>query len=241
MHALAEDVDAQRTVDQAAQRARHPELVVVARARVERDDEADLAHPWRERVEICGQVVAAALLASLDEADASWMRIERFDGRDRGEHRVAVVGAPAPVQPAIFDHRRPGTEALAPSGHLRLLVEVAIEDDRSRRRAGSAPGHVEEEHGRAPFQSDHLELEACHARRLHPPARLLDHLVDMAVPPPIGIEMRALRRNADVVDELRDDLVVPMRVDAVHGTHFSMLPTWLCRGSRSSWLRTRCG
>ena len=54
-------------------------------------------------------------------------RVERRDGRERGEDRVAVVGAAAAVEPAVLEHRRPRPEARAPAGHLGLLVEVAVE------------------------------------------------------------------------------------------------------------------
>ena len=62
--------------------------------------------PRRERVEIRGQVVAAALLAGLDEPDAARvgdaLRLQRGDRGERREHRVAVVGAAASVELAVL-------------------------------------------------------------------------------------------------------------------------------------------
>ncbi len=46
------------------------------------------------------------------------------------------------------------------------------------------------------------------------PSRQRDRGLDMAVPLPVGIEMRRLRRQADVVDQLRDDVLVPLACDA---------------------------
>ena len=52
---------------EAAQRRRRPQPLVVAAAGIEADDEIDRAHARREVLEIRGQIVAAALLAGLDQ------------------------------------------------------------------------------------------------------------------------------------------------------------------------------
>jgi hypothetical protein len=49
MDALGEDLDLQRTGDVAAQAGGEPELVVIAGAAVETDDERDVAEPLAER------------------------------------------------------------------------------------------------------------------------------------------------------------------------------------------------
>ena len=74
MHALRQHFDAQRSACQSAQRGRCPHALVIAAARIEPDDEVDAAHARRERIEIRGQIVAAAFLASLDQANAARMR-----------------------------------------------------------------------------------------------------------------------------------------------------------------------
>src|SRR5262249_58718720 len=56
--ALLQDLDAEVAGEQPAQRRRRPELVVVAAARVEADDEARLADPRLQRVDVVRQVVA---------------------------------------------------------------------------------------------------------------------------------------------------------------------------------------
>ena len=55
--------------------------------------------------------------------------LHRLDGGEGGEGGVAVVGAAPAVEAVAVMHRRPRTEAVVPAGHLRLLVEVAVEDD----------------------------------------------------------------------------------------------------------------
>src|SRR6478736_4001781 len=130
MHALGKDVHAQGPIYEAAKARGHPKLIVVAGARIERDHEAHLAHARREGIEVCGQVIAAALLAGLDEPDAAGtrdaLRVDRLDRRDRREHRISIVRAAAPIEAALLDDRSPRTEALAPPCHLGLLVQVAI-------------------------------------------------------------------------------------------------------------------
>ena len=74
VHALGEQLDLEVAADEPAQRRRRPQLVVVAAARVEADDEARLADARREVLDVGGQVVAAALLAGLDQDDAARVR-----------------------------------------------------------------------------------------------------------------------------------------------------------------------
>ena len=50
-----------------------------------------------------------------------------LDGDEGGERGVAVVGAAAAVELVALDDGRPRPEALAPAGHLGLLVEVAVQ------------------------------------------------------------------------------------------------------------------
>src|SRR5207344_1263696 len=167
MDALGEYLDLERAGDVAAQAGGEPELVVVAGAAVEADDEGDVAEPLAERVDVKGQVGRAAFLAGLDQADAARPRdalqVERLDRGDRGVDRVAVVRAAAAVEQAAFVARRPRPEAALPAVELRLLVEVAVEVDRLGAgvvAAGPGGRHVEEDHRRAALEADHLELQA---------------------------------------------------------------------------------
>ena len=123
----------QAAAGQPAQLGRHPEPVVVEAARVEADHEARRADAVGQRLDVGGQVGAAALLAGLDEHDAAGVGaaggLHRLDGGEAGEGGVAVVGPAPAVEPVALEHRRPRAEALAPAGHLGLLVEVAVEQD----------------------------------------------------------------------------------------------------------------
>src|ERR1700693_4990284 len=105
-------------------------MLVVAAARVEADHEINLAEAGAERFQVGRQVVASALLAAFDHAYAARVRnalaAEREDRGDRGENRITIVGAAAAVEQAIDDDRSPGTEAVAPAHHLRLLVQVTV-------------------------------------------------------------------------------------------------------------------
>src|SRR5690606_23301744 len=67
VHPFVQDVDAKVADDGAAQRGRAPELVVVATARVEADDERGRADAIGEPLDVERQVEAATLLAALDE------------------------------------------------------------------------------------------------------------------------------------------------------------------------------
>src|SRR5207249_4324862 len=115
------------------------------------------------------------------------------------------------------------------------------------RCARAARRNVEEEQRRASLEADDLELESRHRLSRDPRVRLPDRGLDVAVGFPLGIEVRRFRRDADVIDELRDDVLVPLARDAFgeercHGGYFSMLRAWKrCPGSRSSPARTWCG
>ena len=104
-----------RAAGETAQRRRRPQAFVVAAAGIEADDEIDVAHARRQRLEVGRQVVAAAFLAGFDHADAARvrdaLRLQRADRGQRGEHRVAVVGAAAAVELAVLEQRIPRTVA----------------------------------------------------------------------------------------------------------------------------------
>jgi hypothetical protein len=104
--------------------------IIVAAAGIEADDEAGNADPFRKRLYVVGQVVAAAFLARLDEDDAARVRhllaVQGVERGQSGKDGVAVVGSAPPVQLVPLDYRSPRTQALAPAGHLRLLVHVPV-------------------------------------------------------------------------------------------------------------------
>ena len=137
------------------------------------------------------------------------LRLERADRRERSENSVAIVGAAPAVELAVLEQRLPGPVALTPAAHLRLLVEMAVEQDRAM-VVFALGRYVEVQQGRAAGQSHDLQLEPAHGLFLHPRLGQPDDALDVPVGFPLRIEMRRLRRNTDIVGELGDDLGVPL-------------------------------
>jgi len=63
------------------------------------------------------------------------------------------------------------------------------------------------------FQAHHLQRHARDVLRAGPALHQLDGLIHVAVRLPIGVEHRRFVGNGDVIDQLRDDLVVPFGID----------------------------
>ncbi len=120
-----------------------------------------------QAVDVERQVVAAALLAGFDQHDAARVRepllLQRLDRGQRRERRVAVVGAAAAVR-ACRPRRpaNPGAEPVAPARHLRLLVEVAVQQD----RVGDLARDLHEDHRRAALEAHDLDRQALDRLRL---------------------------------------------------------------------------
>ena len=210
MHALGQHLNRQRAGREATQRRRRPQALVVAAAGIEADHEIDAPDPRRQRVEIGGQIVAAALLAGLDDPDAAGVR--------RCSAPAARRSRPATRTPRSRRRRRRGRTAghpPAPASTARVprasrSSPAACRDGRTaapwRRRRLAGRRHVEEEHRRAPGQADDLSGRgrAPAGRRTHacasPTTRSMWPFCRQS-----RVEVRRLRGNADVVDELRDD------------------------------------
>ena len=161
-------------------------------------DELGLADAVGERLDVRRQVGAAALLAGLDEHDEAGVGdaggLGALDGDEGGERGVPVVGAAAPVELVALDDRRPRPEALAPAGHLGLLVEVAVEQHGAlgerrvggrhlahdeRREAGEAvdvDGEPGDRAGRAPVADHRHGLAPCGRCASHAASNALDTL-----------------------------------------------------------------
>jgi hypothetical protein len=217
VHALGQDLDLQHAGDHATQAGGEPQLVVVAGAGIEADDQADLAQARAQQVQVGRQVEGAAFLAALDQADDARvrqaLRLQRLDGGDGSVDGVAVVGTAAAVEQAVLVLRRPGPEVIAPAVELGLLVEVAVHHDGS---GGHRPGvaaaggrQLEEDHRGAAFEADHLQLQARHLAGLDPGGGVAHHAVDQAMGLPVRVEHRALGRHRDVVGQGGDDGLVP--------------------------------
>ena len=179
VHALGEQRDLEVADHEAAQRRRRPQLVVVRAARVEADDERR-GRRCAARGDRCTRAGRScrdsshASISTTQRACGSLSRAERVDRGERREDRVAVVGAAAAVELVALDHRRPRAEALAPAGHLGLLVEVAVEHHGV---AGLAAGarDVDEDDRRARRLEPHdLERRALGQVLLRPAREQLD-------------------------------------------------------------------
>ncbi len=221
MHALGEDLHLEHAAGHAAQAGGEPELVVVAGAGIEADHQADVAQALAQRVHVGQQVVGAAFLAGLDQADDARVRellaLERGNGGDAGVHGVAVVGAAAAIQPAVLVLRRPRAEVLAPAAEFGLLVQVAVHQDglgrHVARALATAGRHFAAQHRRAALEPDHFESQALHLLRLDPGRGVAHNGVDVAVLRPLRVEHRRLRGHGDVILQLGHDLAVPGLAD----------------------------
>ena len=226
MHALAQDPHRQIAGEGAAQRGRDPELVVIAAARIEAHHKRGVADALSEMLDVEGQIVAAGFLTRLDENDAARMEEalvgERQDRRQRGEDGIAIVGTAPAVELVGLQPRNPGPIALEPARHLRLLVEMAVEEDRAilpaLAQSGSGCRHLDDDDRRAPGKMHHLQLRAAQARkiRLGPAGEEIDGLVHESMGRPIAIEGRGFVGDADVVDQGGDDLLGPAALDELH-------------------------
>ena len=208
VHAFGQHVDAQVELHQPAQRRARPQSVVVSARRVEAHHQFDVTEPVRERLDVRGQIRAATFLRRLDEDDAARVALPAgahgLDGGERGERGVAVVGAAASVETVTLDPWFPRAEAVVPPRHLRLLVEVAVEQHGSGRR-GVRGRYVTHDHGRAPRQPVDRQGQAFDASGGEPVADELDSAFHVSVGFPVRIECRRLVGNADVVLQDRHD------------------------------------
>ena len=156
--ALAQHVDTQRADQVAAQRSGAPELLVVAALGVEADHERRPAEPVAKRVDVVGEVRAAAFLARLDQHHAAGVRhallAQGANGGQRGKEGIAIVRAAAAVELAVAQHGGPRVEAVRPAGELGLLVEVAIE----QHAIVALSRHLDEDQRRAPGGSAKVRL-----------------------------------------------------------------------------------
>ena len=106
-------------------------MVIIAAARVQADNKAGRADAVGQGIHIIGQISAAALLAGFNHdhtaGNRSALALERRNGGQGSEGRIAVVGTSPPVQLAVSQHRLPRAEPVMPAVHGRLLVQVAVE------------------------------------------------------------------------------------------------------------------
>ncbi len=245
MHAFVEHLHGEIAAGQAAQRGGAPQLVVVGAARIQADHQRRLADAVGEVVDIGWQVVAARLFTGFDQHHAAGVRqalgLQRQHGGQRAEDGVAVIGAAAAIQLVAAQDRGPRAEVVVPAGHFRLLVQVAVEQDGVVAGLGAGGRNFQEDQRGTAFQAHHFNLQAGQLLGPGPVLHQRDRLFHVAVLHPIGVEHRRLVGNADVVDQLRDDLAVPLVIDelaelgAVHlklRLHGLIRPFYACATGR---------
>jgi len=111
---------------------------------------------------------------------------------DAGVDRIAIIGAAAPIQLAVFVNRGPRAKVIAPAVELGLLVQVAIHQHRlARTIAGRTRGGDLKKHDRcAPRQLDDFERQSIYFLRFDPLRGPVQYGGDVAVGGPVGIECR---------------------------------------------------
>ena len=127
------------------------------------------------------------------------------------EHRVAVIGPAAAIELVAFEARDPGAVPFRPSDHLRLLVEMAVEQHGVLALARD----VDEDDGGAPGQPDDLERGSRKRGELGPRPALEQRygILHIAVRRPIRVEGRRFVGDPNVFDQGRDDLIAPALID----------------------------
>ena len=210
--ALGQHVDLHRGDEVAAQRRRQPEAVVAEATRIEADHEARRPDALLEVLEVRGEVGAAALLARLNEDEHAALAAARcHQTRHGGERRVAVVGRPPAVEEVALAHRFPRPEPAAPLAERRLLVHVAVDQDRF-----AAAAVVDQQQRRAAWQRDDLDGE-CRFGVLDPSRQQLGRRRDGATLLPVRVEGGGETRYAGVLAQRRKDPFLPGGVDVDGG------------------------
>src|SRR5690348_1683049 len=130
MDALGENFNLQYSSDQATQRCGTPQLAVVATAGIQADYQAWTTQTFAEMFQMRRQIRTAAFLAGFDNYHATRVRdrlcLQCAHRRQACEHGVAIIRCAAAKQPVILNYRLPGTQSVAPSSHLGLLIEMPI-------------------------------------------------------------------------------------------------------------------
>src|SRR5262249_29092162 len=148
---------------------------------------------------------AAGLLAGLDEEHAAGVRhlllLQRPDRGQRAEHGIAVIRTAPAIELVLLQDGYPGAGSLRPADHLRLLVEMPIEQyavlalagdvDEDDRGASRQPYDLEAGAGKIGDLAPRPALEQCH------------RFVHVAMRRPVRIEGRRFVGNPDVLDQRR--------------------------------------
>ena len=102
----------------------------------------------------------------------------------RGKSGITVVGATPAVQLAVADYRDPGTQAVFPTDHLRLLVEVTVH----QHRVVTFARNLHEDKRCAAGEAHDFARHASDILLSAPVEDLLRGVLDVTVRLPVGVE-----------------------------------------------------
>ncbi len=116
--------------------------------------------------------------------------VQRLDRSECRENRIAVIARAASVKFSVFVNRDPRAGAVAPAGHLRLLVQVPVEQHRALLVEPPGCRNIEIQHRRAFAQTDDFQGQAGDALRLHPAFCLRHRYIKIAMLRPVFVKRR---------------------------------------------------
>ncbi len=208
-----ENLDAQSPHHDPPERRGTPELVVVPAPRIEADHEARGSDPVGERLDVGGEIVAATLLARLDQHDRArpgdLLIGQDGQGGERGKSGIPIVRPPAAVETGASQNRCPWPETGLPPRHLRLFVEVAVEEDRLFARTRD----LDEDQGGSSGETHDLEVHSGERMVVAPPRDEVYGSLHFAPGGPFLVEMGGFVRDFDILHEGGNDRVVPHPID----------------------------
>jgi hypothetical protein len=224
MNAFGEDFHLERAAGHAAQAGGQPQLVVIACAAVQANDQIHIAQAGAQRIHIRQQIARAAFFGGFNNADDARVQhvlaFERLHGRHAGVHGIAVIGTAAAIQLAVLVLGRPGAQVAAPAFKFGLFVQVTVHQHGvgiGGIRAGLGAFHFKKQHGGTPGHAHNLQFQAGHLLRLHPAGGVAQHGVQQALLLPVGRKHGGFGGNGNVVLELANDVVVPLLADLFQG------------------------
>ena len=168
-------------------------------------------------IDVGRQVVAAGFLAGFYQHHAARVRdallLEGHQGGQRTEDRITVIRTSTAKQLVVLDHRNPRPQALVPAGHFGLFIQMAVEQHGIGACLRARGRDLDEDQGRAAFQSHHFQLHARNGLLTGPGFHQFHCVFHVAVCHPVLVEHGRFVGNADVLDQLWNDFVVPFSGD----------------------------
>ena len=168
VNAFGQNFNFQGATGHAAQAGGEPQLVVIAGATVQANDQTHIAQAGTQGIDVGQQIVGARLFAGLNQAHDSWMGcvliFKRLDCGNAGVGGITIIGATAAIQLAFFVFGCPRAKVVAPTAELRLFVQVAVHQDglAGAFRLRACCGDVKVQNRCAAWQANDLQGETRH-------------------------------------------------------------------------------